>query len=62
MTVYYKMRQISLRNATATLLKNAPVLLQNVTVIRKCSDFITKNDSYYIIQLLLQIAKVQRAF
>ena len=56
------MRQISLRNATATLLKNAPVLLQNVTVIRKCSDFITKNDSYYIMQLLLQIAKVQRAF
>ena len=51
MTLYYKMRQI-LQNATA-------ILLQNGTVIMNCDNFITKCDSYYKIQRLLQIAAVQ---
>ena len=67
MTVYYKMRQMSLQNATAILLQkrersllqsalgflyqNETVLLQNATVITKC-------DSYYKIRRLLQISTV----
>ena len=47
MTVYYKMRQMLLENATAILLqnasgfllKNATVSLQNVTVITNCDVY-----------------------
>ena len=42
-----------------SLLQNASVfLLQNVTVITNCDNFITKYDSYYKMQRLLQIATV----
>ena len=66
MTVYYKMRQILLQNATAILLQNASgfllqnatVLLENATVITKCGNFITKCDSYYKVRCLLQTATV----
>ena len=51
MTVYYKMRQILLQNVT--------VLLQDAIVITKCNNFITKWDSYYKMQRLLEIATVQ---
>ena len=37
-------------------------LLQNATVITKCDDFITKCDSYYKMQRLLQIATVHYLF
>ena len=47
MTLYYKMRQI---------------LLQNATVITNCNDFITKCDSYYKMWLLLQIATEQTLY
>ena len=68
MTVYYKIRQMLLQNATAilfskcdrNLLQNATVLLQNATVITKCDDFMTKRGSYYKMQRLLQIATVHR--
>ena len=75
MTVYYKMQQMLLQNATAVLLenatkvyykfrqvfyyKNAIILLQNATVIAKCDDFIIKYDCYYKMQRLLQIATVR---
>ena len=52
MTLYYKMRQILLQNATA-------ILLQNATVITNCDDFITKCGSYYKMRCLLQIARVR---
>ena len=53
MTLYYKMWQILLQNATAILLQNASgfllqnvtVLLQNATVITNCDSFITNCDS-----------------
>ena len=51
MTVYYKMLQILLQNATA-------ILLQNATVVTNYDDFITKCGSYYKMQRLLQIATV----
>ena len=44
MTVYYKIRQMLLQNATAILVQNATVLLQNATVIT--DNFITKCDVY----------------
>ena len=63
MTVYYKMGQILLQNATAILLQNATkvyykmrqvfllqnatVLLQNAIVVTNCDNFITKCDVYY---------------
>ena len=79
MTVYYKIQQILLQNATTILLQyylqkcdrsllqnalgfllqNATFSLQNATAITNCNDFITKCDSYYKIQRLLQIATVQ---
>ena len=55
-TVYYKMQQILLQNATAILLQNTtevyykmrPVFfLQNVTFITKYDNFIIKSDVYY---------------
>ena len=52
MTVYYKIRQMLLQNATA-------ILLQNETVITKCDNFITKCDRYYKVRFLLKIATVQ---
>ena len=59
MTVYYKMRQILLQNATAILLENASgFLLQNATIITNCDDFITTCDSCYKMRSLLQIASV----
>ena len=42
MTVYYKMRQILLENATAILLQNATSLLQNA------SGFLLKNATVSI--------------
>ena len=55
MTVYYKMRQILLQNATAVLLQDAPGFLsQNATAIRNCDNFITKCNCY------LEIATVQQ--
>ena len=61
MTVYYKIRQILLQNATAILLQNATifllqnakVLLQNATVITNCEDFFTKCDSCYKMRHIL---------
>ena len=58
MTVYYKMRQILLQNASDFLLQDATVLLQDATVITNCNDFITKCGSYYKMRRLLQIARV----
>ena len=66
MTVYYKMRQILLQNATAILLQNASgfllqnatILLQNATIITNCDDFITTCDSCYKMRSFLQIASV----
>ena len=61
MTVYYKIRQMLLQNATAILVQNATsllqnasaflsqnatVLLQNATVITNCDNFIRKCDVY----------------
>ena len=46
---YYKMRRSLLQNTSG-------FLLQNVTVITKCNNFITKSDSFYKMQRLLQIA------
>ena len=43
------------------LLQNAAVLLQNTTVVAICNNFITKCDSYYKMQRLLQIVTVQYA-
>ena len=54
MTLYYKMRQILLQNATA-------VLLQNAIVITNWDNFITKCDSHYTFRRLLQTATVQPA-
>ena len=62
MTVYYKMRQILLQNATAILLQNTTevyykmrqVCYDNVTFITRCDNFITKCDSYYKLWRLLQ--------
>ena len=43
-----------------SLLQNASVfLLQNVTVISKCDDFITNLDKYYKMRSLLQNASVR---
>ena len=43
-----------------SLLQNASVfLLQNVTVISKCDDFITNCDKYYKMRRLLQNAPVR---
>ena len=42
-----KCDQSFLQNASGFLLQNATVLLQKVTVITKCNDFITKRDSYF---------------
>ena len=73
MTVYHKMWQILLQNATAILLQNmtevyyklrrfflwnVTVLLQNTIVITNRNDFITKCNSYYKMQHLLQIPAV----
>ena len=54
------MRQILSQNASGFLLQNAIFLLQNVTVITNCDDFITKCGIYYKMQRLLQIATVHR--
>ena len=52
-TVQHLIRYDSLlQNATA-------ILLQNATVITKWDNFITKCDSYYKMQRLLQIATIQ---
>ena len=62
MTVYYKMRQMLLQNATAILLQNATEvyykmrqvfyykmrqLLQNATILLQNATVITKCDIYY---------------
>ena len=47
------------QNASDFLLHNAIVLLQIATVMTKCVHFITKCDSYYKLQRLLQNASVQ---
>ena len=48
MTVYYKMRQILLQNATAILLQNAPgFLLQNATILLHHATVVTKCEVYY---------------
>ena len=58
---------ILLQNATAILLQNATevnapgFLLQNTTVITGCDCFISKRNSYYKIQQLLQIETVQKS-
>ena len=72
MTLYYKIRQILLQNATAILLRNATevyykmrqvflqnatVLLQNAVVITKCDSSITKCYSYYKMRRLLQMLR-----
>ena len=58
MTLYYKMQQILLQNATCILLKNASgfllqnatVLLQIATVLLQTATVITKCDFYYKLQ------------
>ena len=60
MALYYKIRQISLQNATAILLQKcdgnllqnaSDFLLQNATVISNCDGFFTKcDDSSYKMQ------------
>ena len=58
MTLYYKMQQILLQNATGILLKNASgfllqnatVLLQIATVLLQTATVITKCDVYYKLQ------------
>ena len=47
-----------LQNVSGFLLQNATILLQNVTVITNCDNFITKFDSYYKMRCSLQIATV----
>ena len=47
------------QNASDFLLHNAIVLLQIATVMIKCVHFITKCDTYYKLQRLLQNASVQ---
>ena len=47
-----------LPNTSGLLLQNATVLLQNTTVMTNYHDFITKCNSYYKMQRLLQIATV----
>ena len=54
MTVYYKMRQMLLQNATAILLQNATEvyykmrqLSQNATILLQNATVITKCDIYY---------------
>ena len=42
-----KCDQSFLQNASGFLLQNATVLLQKVTVITKCNNFITKRYSYF---------------
>ena len=53
MTLYYKIRQTLLQNATAILLQNA------TKVYYKCNSFVTKSESYCKIQCLLQNVLVQ---
>ena len=48
-----------LQIASGFFLQNATVLLQNLTVITYCDDFITKYDSYHKMRPLIQIATVQ---
>ena len=67
---YYKMRQVVYYKMRYSydefrqLLQNAPILLQNATVIIKCVNFITKYDSCYKMCRFLQNAFVpaQRIF
>ena len=69
MTVYYKMRQILLQNATAILLQNArevyyqicqffyykmQQLLQNATILLQDATVITKCDVYYKLRQYIQ--------
>ena len=67
MTLYYKIRQILLQNATAILLQNATDIHYKCvrffipkcdSFITKCDDFITKCDSYRKMRRLLQIVTV----
>ena len=48
-----------LQIASGFFIQNATVLLQNLTIITNCDDFITKYDSYHKMLPLLQIATVQ---
>ena len=69
MTVYYKMRQILLQNATAILLQNATEvyyhtcqfcyskmrqLLQNATILLQDATVATKCDVYYKLRQYIQ--------
>ena len=58
MTVYYKMLQMLFQNVTAILLQNATEVDYKMRkdFITKCDSFITKNDSYYKLRLLLKNA------
>ena len=49
-----------LQNPSDFLLQNATFLLQNVTVIKNCDDFITKCGIYYKMRRLLHFATVHR--
>ena len=68
MTLYYKMRQILLQNATAILLQNSTEVYYKMRQVFYCkmrqllqiASFITKCDSCYKMRRLLQIATVQR--
>ena len=68
MTVYYKMRQILLQNATAILLQNATKVYYKMCQVfcYKMRQIFTKYNSYYKLQelyykmrRLLQIVTVQ---
>ena len=57
MTVYYKIRQILLQNATAVLLQNATEVYYKMS-----QDYCYKmRQFYYKLRRLLQIARVQSA-
>ena len=73
MTVFYKMRQILLQNATAILLQNAPEvyykmrqlfyykmrqLLQNATILLQNARVITKCDLYYKLRQYIPSRKI----
>ena len=56
MTLYYKMRQILLQNATAILLQNATEVYYKIRLV----FYYKMQQFYYKMRQLLQIATVQK--
>ena len=55
LTVYHKMRQILLQNATAIFLQNAKILLQNAKILLQNATVIPKCDVYYKLPQHIQL-------